>query len=797
MKEILQTGLRPFSNPSTIIMQNVYPYSRFTAHDIYLFREGKHCRLYDKFGSHETDQDGKSGTYFSVWAPHAEEVSVIADFNSWNPELHKLFPRWDGSGIWEGFIPGIKWGVKYKYAIRTKTGALLEKSDPYALSFEQNVQAASLVSTTWYEWNDAAWMSQRFKNNSLDAPISVYEMHLGSWMRGTDNPGRFLSYREIAERLVPYITEMGFTHVELMPVMEHPYEPSWGYQITGFFAANSRFGAPQDLMFLIDELHKNNIGVILDWVPSHFPGDANGLHLFDGTYLYEHEDPRQGFHPQWNSHLFNYGRPEVKSFLISNAMFWLDRYHADGLRVDAVTSMLHLDYARETGEWIPNMFGGNVNLEAKAFLQEFNTAVYRDFPDVLTIAEESSDFPLLTTPVHDGGVGFGMKWMMGWMHDTLKYFKEDPINRKFEHNKITFSSAYVFKANYMMPLSHDEVVHGKASMIYKMPGDEWQKFANLRALYAYMFTHPGAKLLFMGNEFAQTAEWKFNASLDWHLLEHNYHKGMQQLVKDLNLLYRAEPALHKNQFAPSCFEWVEANDGANSVFVYLRKGQRDEEVLMTVLNLTPRVMDYKIGVNEGTSWEIVMNTDDPKYGGSGTPALVLDEEDDEWMYRPNAIVLSLPPLAAVILRQQQKPSEVRRRRDLSKSDKKINTSEKMTAPKKDKKPGLFAGSESTADSEKKIDAKTIELQQAKKPARQAKSTAAKTIKKPVKKSMAKKPGSAVISSSSVLGDKTEQKIDSKTLEDNRTSGSPHVSSEKEKNKPAKAANSSNSGKKKE
>ncbi|MBA5246459.1 1,4-alpha-glucan branching protein GlgB [Marnyiella aurantia] len=770
-------------------MQNVHPYSRFTEHDIYLFREGKHYRLYDKFGSHEAELDGKAGTCFSLWAPHAEEVSVIADFNGWDSERHRLLPRWDGSGIWEGFIADVKWGAPYKYGIRTKTGALLEKSDPYALSFEQNVQAASLVSTTWYEWNDSEWMSGRHKNNSLQAPISVYEMHLGSWMRGTEDPERFLSYREIAERLVPYIKEMGFTHVEFMPVMEHPYEPSWGYQITGFFAANSRFGAPQDLMFLIDELHRNNIGVILDWVPSHFPGDANGLHVFDGTYLYEHEDPRQGFHPQWSSYLFNYGRPEVKSFLISNAMFWLDRYHADGLRVDAVTSMLYLDYAREVGEWIPNLFGGNVNLEAKEFLQEFNIAVYREFPEILTIAEESSDFPLLTTPVHDGGIGFGMKWMMGWMHDTLKYFKEDPVNRKYEHNKITFSSAYVFNANYMMPLSHDEVVHGKASMVYKMPGDEWQKFANLRALYAYMFTHPAAKLLFMGNEFAQTAEWKFAASLDWHLLEHNYHKGMQQLVKDLNRLYRNEPALYSSQFDPSGFEWVEANDDANSVFVYLRKGRKDEEVLMIVLNLTPNVLDYKIGVNEGTSWATVLNTDDQKYGGSGAPALVTDEEDDEWMYRPNAIVLSLPPLAAVVLRQQQKVSPPNRRRTINKSDKTLNPSEKMSLPKKEKRPGLFAGSESTADTEKKIDAKTIDFQQSKKPARQpAEPKAGKSKKETTKKSVDKKSDSAFISSSSVLGSNTEQKIDAKTLEANRDSGNgAETSAEGEVIKPVKSA----------
>ena len=453
--------------------------------------------------------------------------------------------------------------------------------------------------------------------------------------------------------MVPYFKEMNFTHVEFLSVMEYPYVSSLGYLVTGFFAATSRFGSPQDLMFLIDELHKNNIGVILDWVPSHFPGDANGLHYFDGTFLYEHEDPRKGFHPEWKSHIFNYGRPEVKSFLISNGMFWLDRYHADGLRVDAVTSMLFLDYARNEGEWEPNIEGGNVNLEAKQFLQEFNTAVYKEFPDIMTIAEESSDFPMLTHPVHDGGIGFGMKWMMGWMHDTLKYFKEDPINRKYLHNKITFASMYMYNENYMMPLSHDEVVHGKSSLIYKMFGDEWQKFANLRALYTFMYTNPGAKLLFMGSEFGQTNEWNFTQSLDWHLLEHHIHKGMQEFVKDLNRLYTTETSLYENQFDLSGFEWVEANDDNNSIFIYLRKGSEENDVTMIVLNLTPRVFDYKIGTNEGTNWEVILNSDDEKYGGSGVNAEIVDEEDDEWMFRPNAIILKLPALSGVVLKQKK------------------------------------------------------------------------------------------------------------------------------------------------
>ena len=633
-------------------MEKVLPHSLFTDHDIYLFREGKHYKLYDKFGSHNAEVNGEKGVYFAVWAPFAKKVSVIGDFNNWNPETHHLFPRWDSSGIWEGFIPHLKWGDIYKYGIRSNKDILLEKGDPFALSWEQNVQASSVISTTWYEWSDENWLAERWKSNSLDAPISVYEMHLASWMRGVDDPERFFNYREIAERLVPYLKEMNFTHVEFMPVMEYPYDPSWGYQVTGFFAATSRFGSPQDLMFLINELHQNNIGVILDWVPSHFPGDANGLHYFDGTFLYEHEDPRKGFHPDWKSYIFNYGRPEVKSFLISNAMFWLDRYHADGLRVDAVTSMLHLDYSRNEGEWEPNIEGGNVNLEAKLFLQEFNTAVYKEFPDIMTIAEESSDFPMLTKPVHDGGIGFGMKWMMGWMHDTLKYFKEDPIGRKYLHNKITFASMYVYNENYMMPLSHDEVVHGKSSLIYKMPGDEWQKFANLRALYTYMFTHPGAKLLFMGDEFAQTNEWNFKVSLDWHLLEYPIHKGLQNFVKDLNTLYRTQTSLYENQFKRTGFEWVEANDSDNSIFIYLRKGSSEDDVLMIVLNLTPRVFEYKIGVNEGTNWEVILNSDDENYGGSGVKAEIVDEEDDEWMFRPNAIILNLPALSGVVLKQK-------------------------------------------------------------------------------------------------------------------------------------------------
>ena len=635
-------------------MNSVKNHSLFSDHDVYLFREGKHYMLYEKFGAHSVEKDGVKGVYFSVWAPFAKKVSVIGNFNHWNTKESVLYPRWDESGIWEGFIAGLSWGTLYKYAIETTRGEILEKSDPFALSWEQNIQAASLVSTTWYDWEDTEWMQNRWKNNSLNAPISVYEMHLGSWLRNENEPERFLNYRDIAKKLIPYIKEMGFTHVEFMPVMEYPYDPSWGYQITGFFAATSRFGSPQDLMFLINELHKNNIGVILDWVPSHFPGDANGLHRFDGSYLYEHEDPRKGFHPDWKSHIFNYGRNEVKAFLISNAMFWLDRYHVDGLRVDAVTSMLHLDYSRNEGEWEPNIYGGNVNLEAKQFLQEFNTAVYKEFGEsIMTIAEESSDFPMLTKPVHDGGVGFGMKWMMGWMHDTLKYFKEDPIHRKYHHHKLTFASMYMYNENYMMPLSHDEVVHGKASLIYKMIGDEWQKFANLRALYVYMFTHPGAKLLFMGDEFGQTNEWNFTQSLDWHLLQYPVHKGLQEAVKDLNHLYTSETALYENQFNPFGFEWVEANDSDNSVFIYLRKGKKEDDALMVILNLTPRVIDYKIGVEEHTKWEVIFNSDDEKYAGSGVIANIFREEEEQFKDKNNTISINLPALSGIVLRKNK------------------------------------------------------------------------------------------------------------------------------------------------
>lgn len=528
---------------------SIQVYSRFTEFDIALFKAGKHFRLYEKLGSHVVENNGTQGVYFAVWAPNAASVSVTGNFNGWNPHSHVLFVRWDNSGIWEGFIPELNLGDVYKYSISTYTGKRLEKGDPFALQWEHPPKTASIVSTTWYEWNDAEWMAKRHEKNALNKPISVYEMHLGSWIRDPNDAVKVLSYREVATKLVPYLLKMGFTHVEFMPLMEHPYYPSWGYQITGYFAASSLYGSPQDLMFLIEELHKNDIGVIMDWVPSHFPGDAHGLHLFDGTHLYEHEDPKKGFHPDWSSYIFNYDRSEVRSFLISNALFWLDRYHIDGLRVDAVASMLYLDYSREENEWIPNEHGGNENLGAVQFLQELNTTVYKEYPDVQTIAEESTSWAGVSRPVDLGGLGFGMKWMMGWMNDTLSYFSEDPLYRRYHHNKITFSTVYAFSENFMLPLSHDEVVHGKRSLLYKLPGDEWQKFANLRALYFYMFTHPGTKLLFMGGEFGQSGEWNVNQSLDWNLLDYAPHKGVFKFVKALNKLYRSAPALYEKSFS--------------------------------------------------------------------------------------------------------------------------------------------------------------------------------------------------------------------------------------------------------
>ncbi len=632
---------------------NVVVFSKLTDFDIHLFRSGKHYKLYEKLGSHVIEVEGRTGTYFAVWAPNAAEVSVIGNFNGWNPKSHPLFVRWDSSGIWEGFIPHIGNGEVYKFYIRSNQGEELEKSDPYALRWEEPPRTASIVWDTWYEWADADWMENRHENNSLTRPYSVYEMHLGSWMRSPENPDTFLGYRLLAESLVPYIKEMGFTHVEFMPIMEHPYYPSWGYQVSGYFAASSRYGTPQDLMFLIEELHRNGIGVILDWVPSHFPGDIHSLYRFDGTHLYEHADEREGFHPDWKSYIFNYGRNEVRSFLISNAIFWLDRFHVDGLRVDAVASMLYRDYSRKEGEWIPNQFGGRENLEAISFLKEFNVAVYSAYPDVQTIAEESTAFPGVSRPVFTGGLGFGMKWMMGWMNDTIKYFEQNPVHRKYHHSQITFSTVYAFTENFMLPLSHDEVVHGKQSLIYKMPGDEWQRFANLRLLYTYMFTHPGAKLLYMGDEFAQTSEWNVNLSLDWHLLEFAPHKGMKELVKGLNHLYKEETALYEKNFEWDGFEWIEVNDSEQSVLVYCRKGNHADDKLVVVLNMTPVPRpNYRIGLPHHGDWQVIFNSDEEKFYGSGFELQQeFSSEPVHWQGKPQSAAINLPPLTGVVLKR--------------------------------------------------------------------------------------------------------------------------------------------------
>ena len=640
---------------TTPIQNNVEPCSRFTDFDISLFKSGKHYKLYEKLGSHVIEFNGITGTYFAVWAPNAQYIAVIGNFNGWNRGSHSLYVRWDGSGIWEGFIPNVGNGETYKYYIKSSTGEDLEKADPFALRWEVAPRTASIVADTYYEWKDAEWMKERHRYNALDKPYSVYEMHVGSWARNPESPDEFLTYTQLAEKLVPYIKEMGFTHVEFMPIAEHPYYPSWGYQISGYFAASSRYGTPQQLMFLIEQLHEAGIGVIMDWVPSHFPGDIHALYKFDGTHLYEHEDMRKGFHPDWKSYIFNYGRNEIRAFLISNALFWLDRYHIDGLRVDAVASMLYLDYSRNQGEWEANIYGGNENLEAVSFLKEFNTAVYSHFPDTQTIAEESTSFTGVSRPVYAGGLGFGMKWMMGWMHDSIKYFSEDPINRKYHHNKITFSLIYAFTENFMLPYSHDEVVYGKGSMLNKMPGDEWQKFANLRLLYSFMFTHPGSKLLFMGAEFGQGNEWNFENSLDWHVLEYPNHQGIKEVVKALNQLYKDEPALYEKSFDYNGFEWVDGGNANDSILIYNRKGNDEGNDLVIVLNMTPVPRhDFRVGVHQMGKWVEIFNSDAIKFWGSGLGnPLPLNSEIVNWHGRENSIKITIPPLAAVVFKREK------------------------------------------------------------------------------------------------------------------------------------------------
>ncbi|MCX8019872.1 MAG: 1,4-alpha-glucan branching protein GlgB [Chitinophagaceae bacterium] len=631
----------------------VWTYSLLTEEDVTNFRNGTHYRLYKKFGSHSIQVFDTWGIYFCVWAPNATSVSVIGYFNQWQPHRHELYPRWDKSGIWEGFIPGLGLGEAYKYHIVGYKKRKLDKGDPFAHYWEKRPHTASITWDLYYEWSDAQWMKNRKKHNALNAPWSVYEVHLASWQRPDKyNEESYNTYDQIRERLVPYVKEMGFTHVELMPVMEHPFDGSWGYQCTGYFAPTSRFGAPQGLMRLIDAFHQEGIGVILDWVPSHFPYDAHGLFMFDGTHTYEYADMRKGFHPDWNSYIFNYKRGEVKSFLISSARFWFDVFHIDGIRVDAVTSMLKLNYSRKHGQWEPNEFGGDGNLEAMAFLKDLNETIYRDFPDVQTIAEEATDWPGVSRPTWKGGLGFGMKWMMGWMHDTLNYFKIDPLYRKYHQDKFSFSMMYYYDENFMLPLSHDEVVHGKSPMIYKMPGDEWQKFANLRLLYTYMWTHPGARLLFMGNEFGQTSEWNYKTELAWELLQYDCHRLLRECVKELNRLLKTEPALHKLQFSLKGFEWVDLNHREECVIAYKRKSRRVKDDLLIILNMTPVVRhDWTIWVQGKPYKREIFNSDDKKYWGTGdvyNPEIRCELVDrKQKIYK---LILNLPPLGGIILK---------------------------------------------------------------------------------------------------------------------------------------------------
>jgi 1,4-alpha-glucan branching enzyme len=627
--------------------------SLLTDHDVYLFKEGRHVRLYDKLGSHLRSVDGKQGAQFAVWAPNAESVSVLGDFNGWNGTAHPLSARQDASGIWEGFVPGVGSGACYKYRIVSHHNDYrVDKGDPFAFCWEEPPRTASRVCDLSYDWGDQEWMRDRARPNALDAPLSIYEVHLGSWRREVEEGNRYLSYREAAHWLAGYVTDIGFTHVELMPVMEHPFYGSWGYQVTGYFAPSSRYGTPQDFMYLVDVLHQHGIGVILDWVPSHFPSDEHGLSYFDGTYLFEHQDRRQGFHPEWNSYIFNYGRNEVRAFLASSALYWLDKYHIDGLRVDAVASMLYLDYARTEGEWIPNRYGGRENIDAVEFLRDFNQAVYRDHPDTQTIAEESTAWPMVSRPTYLGGLGFGMKWNMGWMHDTLKYFSLDSIFRRYHHGQLTFSIWYAFSENFVLPLSHDEVVYGKGSMIGKMPGDNWQKFANLRLLYGYMWGHPAKKLLFMGGEFGQWREWNHDVSLDWHLLEYPTHQGLLRWVKDLNHFYRGERALFEVDFEHHGFEWVDCNDFEDSTFSFIRKGKSSDDVVLVVCNCTPVPrQNYRVGVPRGGYWKEALNSDAPIYGGSGMGNFGgVEATPVPAQGRYYSLVLTLPPLAVMFFK---------------------------------------------------------------------------------------------------------------------------------------------------
>jgi 1,4-alpha-glucan branching enzyme len=621
-------------------------------HDLHLFNEGTHFRLYDKLGAHMMRLQGVEGTYFAVWAPNAERVAVMGSFNDWSKDSHLLRPK-ESSGIWEGFIPGIGKGTLYKFHIRShERGYEVDKTDPFACFNEIPPKTASIVWDTNYDWHDGEWMKDRHRHNALNAPISIYEMHVGSWRRIGQEGNRSLSYRELALELPQYLQQLGFTHVEFLPVMDHPFFGSWGYQTTGYFAPSGNYGTPQDFMMLIDHLHQHGIGVILDWVPSHFPTDAHGLAFFDGTHLFEHADPQQGFHPEWKTFIFNYGRNEVRSFLISSAMFWLEKYHIDGIRVDAVASMLYLDYSRKEGEWIPNRYGGRENLEAIDFLRRFNQEVYQQFPDVQTIAEESTAWPMVSKPTYVGGLGFGLKWDMGWMHDTLSYMSQDAYFRKYHHNKLTFRMLYAFHENFVLPLSHDEVVYGKGSLLGKMPGDVWQKFANLRLLYGYMYAQAAKKLLFMGGEIGQWNEWTHDRSLDWDLLQIPIHTDLQRWVSDLNRLYRSEPALYEHDIDPAGFEWIDCNDAESSVISLLRKGATTQDLLLVVCNFTPVPRsNYRIGVPRGGYWQEVLNSDAPLYGGGGWGNLGGTDAAPVPLHgRNHSVTLTLPALSALFFK---------------------------------------------------------------------------------------------------------------------------------------------------
>jgi len=630
----------------------VHEVTRLSEDDLYLFNQGSHFRLYEKLGAHLMTVGEIHGTYFAVWAPAAEQVFVTGTFNEWNQGSHPLRPRGQ-SGIWEGFIPGVGQGTLYKYHIISRHhGYRVDKTDPFSVFNEIPPKAASIVWNLEYPWDDQEWMAARERRNALDAPIAIYEVHLGSWRRVPEEGNRSLSYRELAPVLAEYVGQMGFTHVEFLPVMDHPFFGSWGYQTTGYFAPSGNYGTPQDLMYLIDYLHQHGIGVILDWVPSHFPTDEHGLGYFDGTHLYEHADPQQGIHLDWNTFVFNYGRNEVRSFLVSSALFWLDKYHADGLRVDAVASMLYLDYGRKEGEWIPNPHGGRENLEAIGFLRRFNEEVYERHPDVQTIAEESTAWPMVSRPTYVGGLGFGLKWDMGWMHDTLEYMSQDPIFRKYHHNQLTFRMLYAFHENFILPLSHDEVVYGKGSLLGKMPGDEGQRFANLRLLFGYMYAQPAKKLLFMGGEFGQWREWAHDESLQWDLLQYAPHAGLRRWVTELNRLYRSEPALHELDCHPAGFEWIDCHDAASSVVSLIRKGKSTDDIVLVACNFTPVPRhNYRVGAPRGGFWREILNSDARDYGGSGQGNLGGVEAVPIGLHgRPYSLTLTLPPLAAVFFK---------------------------------------------------------------------------------------------------------------------------------------------------